>query len=367
MAGQAANNALAQISGHLHPGKWEKTERAEENLRSFNKWYESYKRWTNICLRGIQMDDSMRWDMLIATAGDHLHDIIKEASIETETVEAQDEIPYAAAQDPVPPDENGEGGRDGVPVQHHVPRREGVTPHTMDEGLVKIRDTITKHSNPIMQRSILMTKTPPSDYDDWRTWGLALKEQAQRCGYGPSYTWEVAALDALLFQCPDPMWKKKILAGKMNFQAALDYGIREITAKKISTDIGKKGNTSERTEESVNKVETNKGPLCKKCVTRHPADKCPAKGIKCSACGQNGHYSHAYMCPNNPNHHLSQRWRTRQQTQQRTRQRTQWTSHTRSRQPSRRRYLGHEDQGHLQEGGQPVGPQETDTDRELPR
>ena len=149
MAAQAAaNNALAQISGHLHPGQWKKTERAEENLRSFNKWYEAYRRWTNICLRGIQMDDTMRWDMLIATAGDHLHDIIKEAGIATETVEPRNEIPYAPAKEPVPADENGEGGQVGVPMQPHVPAVDGVTPHTMEDGLKMIRDCITKHSDP---------------------------------------------------------------------------------------------------------------------------------------------------------------------------------------------------------------------------
>ena len=83
MPDQAANNALAAISGHLHPGAWQKTERAEENLRSFNEWYESYKRWTNVCLRGIDMDESMKWDMLIAAGGKDLHNFIKEANIVT--------------------------------------------------------------------------------------------------------------------------------------------------------------------------------------------------------------------------------------------------------------------------------------------
>ena len=61
-----------------------------------------------------------------------------------------------------------------------------------------IKDTIAKYMNPIMQRAILMTEMPASNYNDWRTWGLALKEQSQQCAWGKDYTWEVAALDALL-------------------------------------------------------------------------------------------------------------------------------------------------------------------------
>ena len=92
MPDQAAKNLLAAISGHLHPSQWQKTERAEEYLRSFNKWYDSYKGWTNVCLRGIDMDDSMRWDMIIAAGGEDLHNIIKEANIVTEKQEGRQEI-----------------------------------------------------------------------------------------------------------------------------------------------------------------------------------------------------------------------------------------------------------------------------------
>ena len=76
-----------------------------------------------------------------------------------------------------------------------------------------------------MQRCILMTEMPASNYDSWSTWGLALKEQAKRCMYGTKYTWEETALDTPLYQCPDAHWRKKILAGKWDFQSALDYGI----------------------------------------------------------------------------------------------------------------------------------------------
>ena len=72
MANQAANNALMAISANLHPGNWDKCEEADENLRSFNQWFDKYLRWTNVCLRGVEMDDSMKWDMLVAAAGNDL-------------------------------------------------------------------------------------------------------------------------------------------------------------------------------------------------------------------------------------------------------------------------------------------------------
>ena len=79
---------------------------------------------------------------------------------------------------------------------------------------------------------------PASNYDDWRTWGLRLKEQSKRCLWGKDYTWEVAALDALLHQCPDDHWKTKILGNpQWKFQEALDYGIRMAAAKKQGQEL----------------------------------------------------------------------------------------------------------------------------------
>ena len=84
MAGdaQATNNALAAISANLHPGNWVKTDRAEENIRSFNQWFEQYKRWTNVCIRGVPLDDSIKWDILIAAGGPNLHDVMGESNPE---------------------------------------------------------------------------------------------------------------------------------------------------------------------------------------------------------------------------------------------------------------------------------------------
>ena len=219
MADQAAaNQALAAISVNLHPGNWHKTEHADENLRSFNEWFERYRRWTNVCLRGVQMDDSVKWDMLVAAAGTDLHDIMLEAGIVTELRQAADEIahrPFQPYQAAVPAGPGGDPPQQPevpeVPERPYVPAVIGSTPTVWEVGLQMIRDTITKYGNDITQRHTLMTKMPSTDYDSWRVWGLRLKEQSKRCKWGAAYTWEVAALDALLYQCPDPHWKTKIL------------------------------------------------------------------------------------------------------------------------------------------------------------
>ena len=85
-------------------------------------------------------------------------------------------------------------------------------PTKWDVGLQMIRNTISKFSNDIVQRCTLMTIMPAANYDDWKTWGLCLKEQSKRCMWGTDYTWEIAALDALLYQCLDDHWKAKILS-----------------------------------------------------------------------------------------------------------------------------------------------------------
>ena len=182
-----------------------------------------------------------------------------------------------------------------------------VLPSEFQAGLKLIRDTISKHSNPIIQRAILMTEMPPSNYDDWRTWGLALKEQSQRCKWGPNYTWEVAALDALLYQCPDDHWRKKILAGKWDFQTALDYGIRKLAAKRTGQALGSNGSQIKKEEEPVNKVGQQAAKstqsFCKLCVGKHAEDDCPAKNLACPACTKKGHFAKSWEYPNNVKHY----------------------------------------------------------------
>ena len=91
-------------------------------LRSFKKWLDSYNRWTNVCLRRINMDDSMRWDMIIAAGGDDLHNIIKEADIQTVQQDPEDEIHHRPYQEAVVGGPNNKPpALDAVPEQPHVP------------------------------------------------------------------------------------------------------------------------------------------------------------------------------------------------------------------------------------------------------
>ena len=70
----------------------------------------------------------------------------------------------------------------------------------------------------------------------------------------------LAALDALLYQCPDPQWKLKILRNPTwTFQEALDYGISTLTSKKQVQALGASaGNCDQREELPVDRVADNK-------------------------------------------------------------------------------------------------------------
>ena len=81
MANTAAQNAMALIGANLHPGGWTKGESHEENLRTFNKWYKAYCRYTNVCLRSINVDVTQKWDLFAATGGEDLCDAMEEAGI----------------------------------------------------------------------------------------------------------------------------------------------------------------------------------------------------------------------------------------------------------------------------------------------
>ena len=107
MAGaqHAAQVAMSAISANLHPGGWTKGENTEENLRSFNQWFESYGRWTNVCMRGVDMHITQKWDLFVATGGSDLHDVIKEAGI---VMEERARVDFQAAQDAVIAGENND-------------------------------------------------------------------------------------------------------------------------------------------------------------------------------------------------------------------------------------------------------------------
>ena len=175
--------------------------------------------------------------------------------------------------------------------QPFVPAVIGSTPTVCEVGLQMICNTITKYGNDIMQHNTLMTGMPASNYDSWRIWGLRLKEQSKRCKWGAAYTWEVAALDALLYQCPDPHWKTKILNNpSWNFQEALDYGIRTLTSKQQGQNLGSAVKSEKREELPVDRVADTKPKdtkefFCRRCKSKHGYGNCLAFGIKCGACG----------------------------------------------------------------------------------
>ena len=161
MAGAAAQMAMAAISANLHPGGWTKGEGTEENLRSFNQWFESYERWTNVCMKGMNLDITQKWDMFVATGGTDLHDIVKEAGIimiQREQVQFRAAVEYrAAGVNNDPPERQAE---DEIPAQDPIVATE------WQAGLKLIRAVINKYGNPIGQRHLLMTGMPASDYSD---------------------------------------------------------------------------------------------------------------------------------------------------------------------------------------------------------
>ena len=62
-------------SSQSAPGNWAKGELSEENLQTFNLWFESFNRWTNVCMRGLALEISQKWDLFLETYGPHLHNI----------------------------------------------------------------------------------------------------------------------------------------------------------------------------------------------------------------------------------------------------------------------------------------------------
>ena len=60
-----AQSALAQIAANIHPGKWTKGESSLESLCMFHLWIDTYNQWTNICLMGVVLNDTQKWDLLV--------------------------------------------------------------------------------------------------------------------------------------------------------------------------------------------------------------------------------------------------------------------------------------------------------------
>merc|ERR1712030_62570 len=88
-----------------------------------------------------------------------------------------------------------------------------------------------------MARKKLRFDMPAGDYSDWRKWAQELLLQAKRCNW-ERYGAEQAALDALLYQCPNQQWKDRLMEGNLNFQEAVDYGMTKLTAKEEGKQLG---------------------------------------------------------------------------------------------------------------------------------
>ena len=116
-------------------------------------------------------------------------------------------------------------------------------------------------------------------------------EQAKRCKW-EEYTSEVAALDALLYQCPNQQWKDKIMEGTMNFQECIDWGMSKWAAKEQGKVIGDKL-IKDATTLPTDKLEEKKLQDCKKCFQKHEFRNCPAWNQQCSKCQRWNHLANS--------------------------------------------------------------------------
>ena len=187
--------ALQAIAASINPGTWEKVASPEKNSKSFGKYMVKFNRWISVCGMAA-LTDKQKWDLLLATAGEDMEDmVVNQAGVEIRQVAQLN----AAV---------------GPPVVLAVA---AVVPTPFLQGIQLVKTAILRYSNQIMARSRLFTRMPASNYPDWTKWSQELLLQAKRCdweGYGA----EQAALDALVYQCPDKGWKNKILGGKLDFQ-----------------------------------------------------------------------------------------------------------------------------------------------------
>ena len=221
--------ALSAITANINPAEWVKTTSAEENSLSFEKWIKKYERWESICCGGLNHTLTQRWNLLISVGGSEIDDLVTQAGIQVNAREAiQPEAEQQAQEEIRGPDGNitqpFRAGRAAV-----IGRNE-VRPTNWEDGIQAIKTAINKYSNQVMARHKLMFLMPASDYTDWRKWGQELLEQAKRCNW-KDYTAEVAARDALLYQCPNQQWKDKIMEGTLDFQECIDWGMTKWTAK----------------------------------------------------------------------------------------------------------------------------------------
>ena len=177
--------------------------------------------------------------------------------------------------------------------------RNAKTPTNWEEGIAAIKAAIGKYSNEVMARYKLMFQMPASDYADWRKWSQELLEQAKRCKW-EEYLAEQAALDALLYQCPNQQWKDKIMEGTLNFQEVINWGMTKLKAKQEGKKIGGKPEQDSPVL-PVDKVSTETKTFeCKKCFEKHAPRECPAFGYQCSKCHRPNHLANSKECKKEP-------------------------------------------------------------------
>ena len=288
--------ALSAITANLNPKEWVKTTSAEENALSFEKWIEQYERWESICCGGLGHTPTQRWNLLLSVGGSEIVDLATQAKIQIKAVDPIDPVAAQEEQDEVR-DAQGNVTQQHRPAVRAVIGRNAKLPTDWDEGIQAIKDAISKYSNQIMARHKLMFLMPASDYSDWRKWGQELLEQAKRCKW-EEYTAEVAALDALLYQCPNQQWKDKIMEGTMNVQECIDWGMSKWAAKEQGKIIGDKSVKADSTTLPVDRVEEKKLFDCKKCFQKHELRNCPAWNQQCSKCQRWNHLANSRECKN---------------------------------------------------------------------
>ena len=244
-----AQNAIAAAG---NPGVWTKSLDPNENLTSFNRYIRMFRRWTSVA--GVDnFTPKQMWDLLIITGGPEMEDLIQfQSGIETRQ--------QAGVQAQV-----------GPPAIPAVPQ---IVPTTWDDGMALARAAIERHTNQTEARHFLWTEMPASNYTDWRKWGQELVEQAKRCDWD-DYDWQKAALDALIYQCPDKQWRQKILMEKWDFNTALDYGIRFVYAKAQSENLSGAKKAASREEVPIDRVKDDKKEEvimwdCWRCLKKHP-------------------------------------------------------------------------------------------------
>ena len=196
-------------------------------------WIRKYQRWENICCSGLNHDPSQRCDLLLATGGSDLEDIVlHQVKIEIRSqpqidpVEGQEEVPEMPANPPAVPPFN----QAFCATVRAVIGRSAIVPTAWDEEIEAVKNAICKYSHQVMARFNLMFRMPASNYADWHKWAQEVLEKVKQCNW-EEYGFKQTVLDALLYQCPNQHWKDKIMEGKMNFQEAVDYGMAKITAK----------------------------------------------------------------------------------------------------------------------------------------